>query len=90
MTTPAADRLIFEGDRLVRVWRDYPGAFQLVSGSSPKRDCTQLLIITLESWEQLKAQPPDQAPKQHLATVRADRRARARRQKSKLKKPITY
>lgn len=90
MTTPPADRLIFEGDRLLRVWRNYSGAFKLVSSNSPNRDCRKLLEIAIESWLQLKAQPLNQTPKQHLAAIRADRRARARWQKPRVKNPATF
>jgi hypothetical protein len=34
--------------------------------------------------------PLNQTPKQRLAAIRADRKARAKRQKPRLKRPITY
>lgn len=101
MTTPVADRLIFAGNRLLKLWRKYvPGSFmqsalhgegfQIVPNDWSKRDCKRLAMIGIKSLDQLGTQPPNQTPKQHLAAVRADRKARAQRQKPRLKKPITY
>jgi hypothetical protein len=101
MTTPAADRLIFAGNRLLKLWRKYvPGTFmqpalhsegfQIVPNNWSQRDHKRLAMIVIRFLDQLGAQPPNQTPKQHLAAVRADRKARAQRQKPRLKKPITY
>ena len=104
MTTRAADRLIFAGNRLLKLWRKYvPGTFmqpalhgegfQIVPNNWSKRDCKRLPMMGMKSWDELKAQPPNQTPKQHLAAVRAvraDRKARAQRQKPRLKKPATF
>ena len=90
MTTPAADRLIFAGNRLVRLWRNYSMRFQLIPNNWPEHSCGRLPEMTVESFDELQSQPPNQTPKQHLVTVRADRRARAQRQKPRLKRPITY
>ena len=101
MTTPAADRLIFAGNRLLKLWRKYvPGTFmqsalhgegfQIVPNDWSTRDCTRLPMMGMKSWDELKAQPPNQTPKQHLVSARADRRARAQRQKPRLKKPATF
>lgn len=112
MTTPAADRLIFLGDKLLRLWRKYvPGTFmqpalfgegfQIVPmiwsnaysrsiAAKDKRDCKRLAMVGRKSLDQLETQPPNQTPKEHLAAIRADRKARAQRQKPRLKKPITY
>ncbi len=86
MTTPAADRLIFAGEEYVKIYINKAINAVCLRGSAADN-------VHAQAWayaEQLKAQPPDQTPKQHLATVRADRRAMAQRQKPRLKKPITY
>jgi hypothetical protein len=112
MTTPAADRLIFAGNRLLKLWSKYvPGTFmkpalfgegfQIVPGgwmnaysrwstAKDKRDCKRLTMVGRKSLDQLGAQPLNQTPKQHLAAIRADRRAKAQRQRPRLKRPITY
>jgi hypothetical protein len=101
MTTPAADRLIFAGDRLLKLWRKYvPGrfmrstflgkGFQIVSSDWFSRGCERLPMLLVKSLDQLETQPLGQTPKQHLAAIRADRKARAQRQKPRLKRPITY
>ena len=101
MTTPAADRLIFAGNRLLKLWRKHvPGTFmqpalhgegfQIVPNDWSKRDCTRLPVMGMKSWDELKAQPPNQTPKQHLVAARAARKARAQRQKPRLKRPVTY
>ena len=100
MTTPAADRLIFAGNRLLKLWRKYvPGSFRRsalhdegfkILPNDWSRDCRRLTMVCVKSLDQLGTQPPNQTPKQHLVAVRADRRARAQRQKPRLKKPITY
>ena len=101
MTTRAADRLIFAGNRLLKLWRKYvPGTFmqpalhgegfQIVPNNWSQRDRTRLAMMGMKSWDELKAQSPSQTPKQHLAAARADRRARAQRQKPRLKKPATF
>ena len=101
MTTPAADRLIFAGDRLLKVWRKYvPGAFtrsalhgpwfQVIPSGWSNRDRRRLTMTDVESLGRLKTQPLNQTPKEHLVAVRADRKARAQRQRPRLKRPITY
>lgn len=90
MTTPAADRLIFAGNKLLKLWRNHSIVLQLIPSNWLNRDCSRLPQMTVKSLADLKAQPPSQTPKQHLAAVRADRRARAQRQKPRLRKPITY
>jgi hypothetical protein len=101
MTTPAADRLIFAGNRLLKLWRKYVrGTFmrstfyrkgyQLVPNDWSNRDCKRLPMVLVKSLGRLEAQPPGQTPKQHLVAIRADRKARAQRQRPRLKKPITY
>ena len=101
MTTPAADRLIFAGNRLLKLWRKYvPGTFmhssffrkgyQFVPNDWSNRDCKRLPMVLVKSLDRLETQAPGQTTKQHLAAIRADRKARAQRQKPKLKKPITY
>jgi hypothetical protein len=112
MTTPAADRLIFAGNRLLKLWCKYvPGTFmqpalfgegfQIVPmiwnnaygrwiAAKDRRDCKRLAMVGRKSLDQLGTQPANQTPKQHLAAIRADRKARAQRQKPRLKKPITY
>jgi len=107
MTTPAADRLIFARDGLLKLWRKYvPGTFmqltlfgegfQIVpmiwnnaySRSIAAKD--RLARVGRKSLDQLETQPANQTPKEHLAAIRADRKARAQRQKPRLKRPITY
>ncbi len=101
MTTPAADRLIFAGNRLLKLWRKYvPDTFmrstfyregyQLVPNDWSNCDRRRLPMVLVKSLNQLLTQPPNQTPKQHLAAIRADRKARAQRQKPRLKRPITY
>jgi hypothetical protein len=86
MTTPAADRLIFAGEEFAKICINKAINAVCLRGSAGDG-------VHAQAWasaEQLKAQPPNQSPKQHLAAIRADRRARAQRQKPRLKKPITY
>ena len=64
--------------------------FQIVPNDWSNRDCKRLAMMGMKSWDELKAQSPSQSPKQHLAAVRADRKARVQRQKPRLKKPVTY
>jgi hypothetical protein len=101
VTTPAADRLIFAGNRLLKVWRKYvPDTFmwstlyrkgyQLVPNDWSNCDRKRLPMILVKSLDRLETQPLGQTPKQHLAAIRADRRARAQRQRPRLKRPITY
>jgi hypothetical protein len=101
VTTPAADRLIFAGNRLLKLWRKYvPDTFmrstlyregyQLVPNDWRNRDRKRLPMVLAKSLDQLDTQPLGQTPKQHLVAIRADRKARAQRQKPRLKKPITY
>lgn len=83
---PAADRLIFAGKEFAKIYIHKAVNAVCLRGSAGDG-------VHAQAWasaEQLKAQPPGQSPKQHLVTVRADRKARARRQKPRLKKPITY
>jgi len=101
MTTPAADRLIFAGNRLLKLWCKYvPGTFmqstffregyQLVPNDWSNCDRKRLPTVLVKSLDQLDAQPLNQTPKQHLVAVRADRKVRAQRQRPRLKRPITY
>ena len=51
--------------------------------------------LTFAGGELARAQqqpepPPNQTPKQRLIAIRADRKARAQRQRPSLKRPITY
>jgi predicted DNA-binding ribbon-helix-helix protein len=84
VTTPAADRLIFAGEGIAKIY---------INKINARINLAASLRVYAQAWvsaRQLGAKPLSQTPKQHLAAVRADRRARARRQKSRLKKPITY
>jgi hypothetical protein len=101
MTTPAADRLIFAGNRLLKLWCKYvPDTFmqstfyregyQLVPNDWSNCDRKRLPVVLVKSLDQLGAQPANQTPKQHLAAIRADRKARAQRQKPRLKKPSSH
>lgn len=86
MTTPAADRLIFAGKEFAKIYINKAINAVCLRGSAGDEVHAQAWVCA----EQLKAQPPSQTPKQHLAAVRADRRVRAQRQKPRLRKPITY
>jgi len=86
MTTPAADRLIFAGKEFAKIYIHKAVNAVCLRGSAGDG-------VHAQAWasaEQLKAQPPNQTPKQHLAAARADRKARAQRQKPRLKRPVTY
>ena len=88
MTTPVADRLIFLGNNLLKLWRLQGERFYIVPWSNDYYK--RLAMVGIKSQDQLKTQPPNQTPKQHLVAIRADRKARAQRQRPRLKKPSSH